>query len=71
MLRLILLIAPKVTPFNLEAMLRVHFTKVGEQTRIMLQRYIEMGRQQERPHDAVEALLSGISTAQEIPGETA
>jgi hypothetical protein len=69
-LKLILFIAPRVTPFNLEVMLQIHFTKVGEQTREMLRRYIEMGREQNQPHDAVRELLKGISNQALIPSET-
>ncbi len=35
--------APMVTPFDLETYLRVHFTKVGDQTRLFFRDYIDKG----------------------------
>ena len=52
-LKLILIIAPRCTPFNLETMLKVHFVKVGAQTRSMLDGYVEMSKV---PSDSSEAL---------------
>lgn len=34
-------VAPHVVPFDLETYLRVHFTKVGDQTRLMVRTYLE------------------------------
>lgn len=39
-LRLLAALAPRVTPFDLETYLRVHFTKVGAQTRMILAEYL-------------------------------
>ena len=42
-LRLIVFIAPKIAPFSLENMLKVHFTKVGAQTRAMRACIVALG----------------------------
>ena len=59
LLSVILRIAPMVTPFNLEAMLKSHFTKVGLQTRVMLRDYIERASPNQKA-DAVSALLTRL-----------
>ena len=61
-LRLIVFIAPKIAPFPLEDMLKVHFTKVGAQTRAMLQAYIELSEDGMGPSDALQKLLRALST---------
>jgi 2-dehydropantoate 2-reductase len=53
-LRIVIRVAPWVVPIDFETYLRVHFTKVGDQTRAMLKLYCEMA---ESPDDA-EALQS-------------
>ena len=45
LLRFLLPIARRATPMNLETYLRVHFTKVKEQTRQMTRTYIETGEE--------------------------
>jgi 2-dehydropantoate 2-reductase len=42
--RLLLRLAPLLMPFPLEVYLRVHFTKVGGQTRDFMRSYTELGR---------------------------
>ncbi len=61
-LRLILTVAPMVTPFNLEEMLKSHFTKVGDQTRAMLEKYLVLASERDEPSDAI-AKLTGALTA--------
>ncbi len=56
LLRLILWIAPKLMPMNLEIYLRYHFTKVGDQTRFLMDSYISRGRAAGLPVDALERL---------------
>ncbi|MGE0713090.1 MAG: ketopantoate reductase family protein [Planctomycetota bacterium] len=71
-LRAILALGPHVVPLPLEDYLRYHFTKVGDQTRFMMERYVEIGRGLEAPVDRLEALLAllepvGVET--EAPSE--
>ncbi|MCI0569155.1 MAG: ketopantoate reductase, partial [Myxococcaceae bacterium] len=47
----------RIVPFNLEAYLRAHFTKVGAQTRLMLEEYVALGRRAGLPVERLEALL--------------
>jgi len=61
-LRIVLWIAPKVTPFPLQEMLRAHFTKVGDQTRIMLRTYIDMSDGTAESSGALKKLLAALST---------
>lgn len=42
--KLLLPVAARLTPFDLETYLKVHFTKVGEQTRLMMRTYVDLGR---------------------------
>ena len=59
-LRVLALLAPRCVPFDLEVYLRVHFTKVGAQTRGMLRLYCQRGRSAQRPHDALATLLERL-----------
>ncbi|HEX8821184.1 MAG TPA: ketopantoate reductase, partial [Archangium sp.] len=40
----VLPLAARLVPMDLETYLRVHFTKVGEQTRLMMREYVDLGR---------------------------
>jgi ketopantoate reductase len=51
--RLVLAVAPRIMPFDLEAYLKVHFTKVGDQTRDFLRTYLALGRGAGLPTDAL------------------
>lgn len=55
-LRLLPLVARRV-PFDLEAYLRAHFTKVRPQTRLMLEEYVEHGRRAGLEVDTLVHLL--------------
>lgn len=46
----------RVVPLPLETYLREHFIKVGDQTRLFMARYIELGREAGQPTRALEAL---------------
>ena len=50
--------APHAVPFDLEAYLRYHFTKVGDQTRMMVGRYLEAAERLELPSGAIAELSS-------------
>jgi len=45
-----------IAPFDLEAYLKRHFTKVGDQTRAHLDEWIEIGRERERKVSSLETL---------------
>jgi 2-dehydropantoate 2-reductase len=51
--RLVMAVAPRIMPFDLEAYLQVHFTKVGDQTRDFLRTYLALGRGAGLPTDAL------------------
>ena len=55
-LRAVLRLAPLVMPLDVETYLRVHFTKVGDQTRDFLRGYIARGRAAGMPVDALQAV---------------
>ena len=59
-LRIVLRVAPHVVPFPLEPYLRIHFTKVGAQTRHIVRRTIERGRAAGLQVSALEALLAKV-----------
>ncbi len=54
--RLVLALGPKLVPFPLETYLRVHFTKVGAQTRLLLDETIRLAEQHRLPHPALDEL---------------
>jgi 2-dehydropantoate 2-reductase len=54
--RLLLRVAPLVMPFDVESYLRVHFTKVGDQTRDFLRTYLRLGREAGLPTDGLAQL---------------
>lgn len=49
-------LAPRVLPFDLEAYLKFHFSKVGQQTRQMIAAYIRLGEERELPTRALSTL---------------
>lgn len=59
--RLLLLVAPKVLPLELEPYLEYHFTKVGQQTRDMLDSYIRLGERHGLPTDNLRQLRAGLA----------
>lgn len=54
-------IATAASPFDLEAYLQEHFTKVGEQTRIELRRFAEAAEATQQPSEALRALHQGLA----------
>lgn len=54
-------LAPKVMPFPLETYLQYHFSKVGVQTRQMLDHWIEEGSERGLPANALRALREGLN----------
>ncbi|HEX5746131.1 MAG TPA: 2-dehydropantoate 2-reductase N-terminal domain-containing protein [Archangium sp.] len=55
--KLLLPVASHLMPFDLEAYLRVHFTKVGEQMRLMMKTYVDLGRSAGLPVENLQAAL--------------
>ena len=60
LLRLVMAVAPRVVPFDLETYFRVHFTKVGDQTRLMLTQYLRHGRDHGLPVTSLETLVRAL-----------
>jgi 2-dehydropantoate 2-reductase len=58
--RLVLRAAPFVSPFDVEAYLKFHFSKVGEQTRLMLEQFIAHAKEHDLPHAANSRLLDAL-----------
>ena len=56
LMRLLLGVAPWAVPYPLEVYLKYHFTKVADQTRLMIGTYIEQGKQRDLPVANLEAL---------------
>jgi ketopantoate reductase len=57
---LVLGIAPTATPFPLEVYLKYHFTKVGDQTRFMIETYIETGKKHGLESPNLATLLASL-----------
>ena len=60
-MRLLLSLAPRLVPFDLETYLRYHFTKVGPQTRLMIRAYIERGLADHLPVAALTKLQQTLT----------
>ncbi|NUP09015.1 MAG: hypothetical protein HOW73_23440 [Polyangiaceae bacterium] len=60
-LRLGARIAPRFAPFDVEGFLRVHFTKVDEQTRLLLEENVTHAKRLGLPHAALDDLLSELT----------
>ena len=56
--RLAAWLAPKLAPFDLEAYLKHHFSKVGEQTRLLFAEYGASADKRGLPKDALASLLA-------------
>jgi 2-dehydropantoate 2-reductase len=59
-LRTIMLLGPKFSPIPLETYLRYHFTKVGSQTRQILDGWIQRCQAHDLPHHHLSALREGL-----------
>ena len=59
LLKLLLPVASRVVPMDLETYLQVHFTKVRAQTRQMMRTYVELGRSAGLPVESLQALPGG------------
>jgi hypothetical protein len=55
-----------VIPLDLETYLREHFTKVGDQTRLMVAQYIDAAKDSGLPAGALEGLRDAVGT---LPGK--
>ncbi|MGM0563897.1 MAG: 2-dehydropantoate 2-reductase N-terminal domain-containing protein [Pseudomonadota bacterium] len=58
--RLLALVAPRVIPIPLETYLHYHFSKVGEQTRLMLDQWIEEGKRRRLPVTKLKELRQSL-----------
>jgi 2-dehydropantoate 2-reductase len=63
-LRALLAVAPRIMPLPLETYLRVHFIKVGDQTRDMLAHYVQRGRAAGLPVETLAALVTDLGQVQ-------
>ena len=60
LVRILLRIVSFVSPFDVEAYLKFHFSKVGDQTRLMLEQFIAHAKDQDLPHSANSRLLEAL-----------
>ncbi|PKM22567.1 MAG: hypothetical protein CVV10_03645 [Gammaproteobacteria bacterium HGW-Gammaproteobacteria-14] len=61
LLKTLTALAPKVMPFPLETYLKYHFSKVGEQTRMMLDNWIREGTSRSLPVGALSELRQQLT----------
>ena len=66
-LRIVLSLARLGTPVNLEEFLKLHFTKVGAQTRLFLDEWVHVAQQAHLPAPQLNALLQDIQ--QDVAGD--
>lgn len=66
-LRLLTRLAPRVIPLDVETYLGYHFTKVGDQTRFMLERYVELGTQRGLETKALRELIEVLERVRAEP----
>lgn len=62
-MRIGLTVAPHAVPFDLEAYLQYHFTKVGDQTRGLVAGYVDAAERHGLPADALAALRDRVLQA--------
>ena len=60
LVRLFLRIVPFVSPFDVEAYLKFHFSKVGDQTRLMLEQFVAHAKNRGLAHSASSRLLTAL-----------
>lgn len=61
LLKWVVLLAPRLMPFDLQRYLQYHFTKVGDQTRAALRITVVQGQQHNLPTDSVAELLASVT----------
>ncbi len=59
-LRIVLRIAPWFVPLDLETYFRIHFTKVGDQTRFVVKSYIDAGKEYKMPVGELQKILGRL-----------
>jgi ketopantoate reductase len=59
----------RVVPLDLETYFRVHFTKVGDQTRMAMARFIELAREGGLEARALESLTASLPALPPAPGK--
>lgn len=59
--RLAMELAPWILPLDVETYLRVHFTKVGDQTRAGLRTYVDLAKAYRLPHSHLAELLRRLT----------
>ena len=62
-LRALFFVAPRVIPLDLETYLKVHFTKVNDQTRFFVERFVTLAREQQQGSATLEKLLAQTAPA--------
>lgn len=60
LVRVLIWVAPKVMPFDVERYFAYHFSKVGEQTRLILSNNIREAKTRGLPHQALDTLLNRL-----------
>lgn len=60
LLRLLTRVAPRVLPLDIETYLAYHFTKVGDQTRLLLDAYLTVAAERGLEVPAIRALVRGL-----------
>lgn len=61
LVKILLKLAPKVLPFDIEEYLKLHFTKVKAQTYVHTKSYIDIAKTENLPHDGMQQLLAQVT----------
>lgn len=64
--RLLLRLAPRLAPLDLETYFRVHFSKVGDQTRLALGTALELARRFDLPAEGIAELAARLALPAEV-----
>jgi 2-dehydropantoate 2-reductase len=62
-IRRLVWLAPRIMPMDVETYLRVHFTKVNDQTRMFMRGYIDEGTRRKLPTDNLRSLEQAVAAA--------
>ncbi len=66
LMSLVTRMAPCLVPLPLETYFEYHFTKVGDQTRAMIEHYLALGKAQEQPTRALGQLAGALGWGKEV-----
>ena len=69
LIRIALALAPRIIPLPLEPYFKFHFSKVGDQTRLYIETYLEKGRSLGLPTEAMAGMSAEVFSNPSLEGK--